>query len=174
VAQLPRMIEVTDDSGFLGVVDPDAYATYVSKDWTLEQLFGHFRSEMEKRTLLLWGTGMECIWRVEITDFAGSSRPSGFRRASGPIRVTEGRLLLVNYETLTMAAQFADVSLPEQHLTELLVDVPSGDYTCEITQLDDPDMMGDDSGGATDFILKLTPGRGHAPWSTPVWFERDW
>lgn len=173
MAQLSRMIEVPDDSGFLGVVDPDAYATFVSENWTLEQLFGHFRSEMSKRTLLLWGTGMENTWHVEVTDSANSSRLSGFRRTSGPIRVTRGRLLPVNYETLTMAAQFAHVSLPEPYLADLLVDVPSGDYACEITQLDEPDTSDDGSGDAAGFVLKLTPGQEHEPWSAPAWFEFD-
>ena len=77
--------EVPDDSGFLGLVDLDAYVTFVSEDWTLEQLFAHFSAEMRKRTLLLWGTGAENTWSVEITNRTGSPRPSGFRSTSGPI-----------------------------------------------------------------------------------------
>ncbi len=116
---------------------------------------------------------MENTWHVEVTDSANSSRLSGFRRTSGPIRVTRGRLLPVNYETLTMGAQFAHVSLPEPYLADLLVDVPSGDYACEITQLDDPDTSDDDSGDAAGFVLKLTPRQEHESWSAPAWFEFD-
>lgn len=162
-----------DDSGFLGLVDPDAYVTFVNEDWTLDQLFEHFRSEMSKQTLLLWATGIENFWRVEITTDATSPRPPGFRHVSGPIRVTAGRLLLVNYETLTMAAQFADVALPEPHLADLLVDVPSGDHSCQIIQAIDPD-ADDDIDDTTHFILTLTTGQAHAPWSSPAWFHQDW
>jgi hypothetical protein len=171
MSEVLHQFEVPDDSGFLGVVDPDAYVTFVHEDWTLEQLFGHFRAELGKRTLLLWGTGAENSWPVEVT--TGSPRQSGFRRTTGPIRVTGGRLLVVNYETLTMAAESADVTLPEPHLADLLVTVPSGDYACEIIQVNDPesDAAFED---VTQFIVGLTLGQAPDPWSDPAWFQPDW
>ncbi|WP_215541682.1 hypothetical protein [Amycolatopsis sp. CA-230715] len=163
------VFEVTDDSGFLGLIDPDAYLPFVGEDWTLEQLFARFRTEMGKRALLLWGTGAEGTWRVEV---ATGARPPGFRSTAGPIRVTGGRLLLVNYETLTMAAQFADVSLPEPHLADLLLTVPNGDYACEITQVHDPEAEYASDGA--DFVVALTAGVTPAPWSAPAWFQQTW
>lgn len=168
--QLPCVLEVPDDSGFLGIVDPSAYSTFVAEDWTLDQLFDHFQSEMAKRRMLLWATAMEDIWLVEVTNSAVSSQLPAFRRTSGPIQVTAGKLLLVNYETLTMVAQFTDVSLPEPHLADLLVDVPNGQYACEITQFDDPD--DDEREHPRGFLLRLVPDQESEPWNAPAWFQR--
>src|SRR5688572_5144628 len=107
------MIEVTDDSGFLAVVVPATYSTFVDSDWQLDQLFDHFRQQMAQQSLLIWGTGLEGFWRVEVR-FQESSL-QGFREVSGPLRVVGGAVLLTNYESLTMAAQFADVRLPQKH-----------------------------------------------------------
>jgi hypothetical protein len=52
---------VPDVSGFLGLVDPDAWLMFVAR--TLDQVFAHFRSEMGKRTLLVWATGLSTTWR---------------------------------------------------------------------------------------------------------------
>jgi len=53
------MLEVTDDSGFLALVVPATYETFVDSDWTLEQLLTHFKAQMDLRSLLIWGTGLE-------------------------------------------------------------------------------------------------------------------
>ena len=154
--------EISDDSGFLALVDPDAYAGLVP-DWNFDRLLAHFATAMAERSLLFWATddggGM---WTVDVvTD--GRPAPAGARRVSGPIRVTAGRLHLLNYESLSMAAQFADVRLPEAHLADLVVEVPPGDYTCEIVQL------ADDEG----FVIGVTPGTGPAPWTGPPWMDED-
>jgi hypothetical protein len=41
-----RCFEVTDDSGFLALVDPQAYEGFVDEDWELEELIDRFRREM--------------------------------------------------------------------------------------------------------------------------------
>lgn len=49
---------------------------------------------------------------------------------------------MTNYESLTMAAQFDDVTLPQnpqKHELDQVVNVPPGEYTCRVTQLRDPD-----------------------------------
>lgn len=65
---------ISDDSGFLGLINPAPYASFVDEDWDLEQLFQHFRNEMKKQNLLLWGTGRECEWNacVELGNDGGS------------------------------------------------------------------------------------------------------
>jgi hypothetical protein len=47
---------VTDDSGFLAIVDPDSYRGFVGDDWTYGSLFDHFTHEMQRRSLLVWAT----------------------------------------------------------------------------------------------------------------------
>jgi hypothetical protein len=129
--------EITDDSGFLAIVDPDAYRTFVHSDWTLDMIQQHFAREMQDRHLLIWETGMEHIWRVDVS--FDSSRVSGFREVVGSIIASQGRLLLTSYDSLTMAAQFPDVSLPERHEQEQVLTVSPGLYDCRVIQVSDPE-----------------------------------
>jgi cold shock CspA family protein len=161
-----RRFEVTDDSGFLALVDQHAYRGFVGPEWTYDSLFAHFREAMAAKTLLLWGTGREELWTVEVV-VDEPAPAAGFRRATGPIRVSAGQLHLTNYESLTMAAQFPDVRLPEPHLSDLVIDLPAGDYRCEIVQLHDPD--DDEPGDSVDFVLALTRGGQGDPWPDPPW-----
>ena len=48
--------------------------------------------------------------------------------------VKSNSLYLINYESLTMAAQFADVKLPGKHMEELLIKVDNGIYDIRIIQ----------------------------------------
>ncbi|MEU2126435.1 hypothetical protein [Nocardia niwae] len=107
MAQLRHRIdEMTDDSGFLGLVDPHAYTAFVGENWTLERLFERVESEMRQRTMLLWGTGGEERWRIDLSDSPVDPRLPIIRQIAGPITVTRGELVVVNLDTVTMAAQF--------------------------------------------------------------------
>jgi hypothetical protein len=55
-ARIRRRFEVTDDSGFLALVDHHAYQSFVDADWAYDSLFAHFRTAMAERQLLLWGS----------------------------------------------------------------------------------------------------------------------
>lgn len=162
------MIEVTDDSGFLALVDPDAYQGFVGEDWTFEALVAHLEAAMSEQRLLIWGTGLEGFWRVEVST-AGTAA-NAFREISGPIEVSAGRLLLTNYESLTMAAQFRDVSLPEDHQRDQVISLAPGTYNCRILQLFDPDEDLEEGEGP-DFVLEILPAEAPAaawqkvPWS---------
>src|SRR5262249_61806333 len=101
------MLEVTDDSGFLALVVPAAYESFVASNWTFDQIMAHFQAQMARRTLLIWGTGLEGFWKVDLR--LKKSKVKGFKEVSGPLQVVGGSLLLTNYESLTMAAQFNDV-----------------------------------------------------------------
>jgi hypothetical protein len=130
---------------------------------------------MGERQMLLWGTGREEMWTVDIVVGGGPAQPPGFRRAVGPIRVAAGQLHLTNYESLTMAAQFDDIRLPEPHLQDLVLNLPAGLYSCEIVQLHDPEDDPDDQPGhqgtTSHFVVILTTGRHPEPWSEPAWHE---
>src|SRR5437899_2049200 len=127
------MLEVTDDSGFLALVVPAAYPTFVASDWTLDQILAHFKAQMARHSLLIWGTGLEGFWKVDVV--LKKVKDKGFREVSGLLKVVGGSLLLTNYESLTMAAEFKDVTLPEKHQEDLLLSLPDGDYTCRIIQM---------------------------------------
>jgi hypothetical protein len=144
------MYEITDDSGFMALVDPAAYRSFVDSKWTLNQLVSHFKEQMKYRRLLIWGTGQENIWRVEIRFHRSSD--TGFREFSTTVRASTDQLLLTNYESLTMAAQFERVSLPERHQKHLLIPVTPGVYDCRIVQRLDP-LLRDEE---VDFLVELT------------------
>ena len=71
--------QITDDSGFLALIDPKGYEAFVSRDWELDQLFNHFK--MKRQRLLIWGTGSEGTHEVEVSmEF---SETKGFREVIG-------------------------------------------------------------------------------------------
>jgi hypothetical protein len=154
---------VTDDSGFLGIIDPDSFRGFVAEDWTDESLFDHFAQEMRRRSLLMWATSEGGgTWTVTTE----APRHAG-RSVTGTIVSTRGRLCITNYEALTMAAQFADVSLPEPHMEDLVLDVDVGALSCTVTQLHD-----DDSLPGPHFAISLSPaGAASEPWLRPAWYE---
>jgi hypothetical protein len=163
--------EQTDDSGLLALLDPHSYQGFVAEEWTYDSIFEHFGKAMTRRSLLIWGTGMENSWTVDVI-IGELAPPGGFRRTAGPIRVTGGRLYLGNYEALTMAAQFPDTRLPEPHDQHLVFEVPAADWHCEIVQMEDPDLDETVEPTLPHFVLALTRSSGdeHA-WTRPVWHD---
>jgi hypothetical protein len=164
------MLEVTDDSGFLALVVPAAYETFVASDWTLDQLLAHFTAQMNRRSLLIWGTGLEGFWKLDVVTEKVDVK--GFREVSGPLEIVGGSLLVTNYESLSMAAQFKDVTLPEKHQQDLLVSFRNGSYTCRIIQMFDPgqeDSAGDDK---PDFVVEVLNARVNVvPWQSIPWYK---
>lgn len=57
---------ITDDTGILALVDPSEYQGYIGAQWTYEQILERFRKAMALHQMLIWETGMECIWNVRI------------------------------------------------------------------------------------------------------------
>jgi hypothetical protein len=102
---------IADDSGLMAIIDPDAYPSFVRRNWDYDELVEHFILAMKHRQLLIWGTGSENLWNVEIG--VGIYR-DGYRVAEGGIHSSEGRLHVVSYESLTMAAAYEYVKLPEK------------------------------------------------------------
>jgi hypothetical protein len=166
------MLEVTDDSGLLAVVVPAAYETFVASDWTLDQILAHFKAQMARRSLLIWGTGLEGFWKVDVV--LKQTKVIGFREVRGPLEVLGGSLLLTNYESLTMAAQYKDVTLPETHQEDSLVSLPDGNFVCRIIQMFDPEheeSAGDDK---PDFVVELQKAKGKiTSWESIPWFSVD-
>jgi hypothetical protein len=130
-------LKITDGSGFMALVNADAYETFVNEDWQLTQLMDHFISEMNENNLIIWGTGVEKEWIVDILE---KSTSSYFRAFSKTIQVTNGCLYLTNYEDLTMAAQFSDEVLPQKHNSDLKIEMENGFYNVTVKQLSDPEV----------------------------------
>lgn len=170
-----RTFRVTDDSGFLALTDSDAYEGFVSANWDFPQLVMHFQEQMRQHRLLIWGTDMEDIWTVEVR--FEPVQEEGFREQTGSIVVSDGWLLLTNYEALSMAAQFEDVKLPEAHECNQLLQVEPGGYRCRIIQLQDHTYHADadeevgTERGETDYIIELLKVEHLTqPWPNISWF----
>jgi hypothetical protein len=164
------MLEVTDDSGFLALVVPATYETFVASNWTLDQILAHFKAQMARRSLLIWGTGLEGFWKVDVS--LANAKVKGFREVIGPLHVVGESLLLTNYESLTMAAQFKDVTLPERHQQDLVVSLPDGNYTCRIIQMFDPKLVESAGDGTPDFVVEVQKATGQpASWESIPWFK---
>ncbi len=161
--------KVTDDSGFLGIINPDLYQSFVDENWEFDQLFAHFKMEIKKKNLLLWGTGGEGIWKVEVRNEI--SKEKGMRQFEGFIKVTQEMLCLTNYESLTMAAQFSDVKLPEKHQQDLNIIMKNGLYQCRIVQLFNPADMSK-KGISYDFLVEFAKVlTGENNWEQIPWYE---
>ena len=164
------MLEVTDDSGFLALVVPATYKSFVAANWTFDQIFAHFKEQMKARSLLIWGTGLEGYWRVNVT--FEEAKVKGFREVVGPLQVVGQSLLVTNYESLTMAAQFEDVKLPEEHQKDLLLRLPDGEYSCRIIQSFDPQKEERAASANGDFLIEITATRNRLmPWEVVPWFD---
>ncbi|MGG1518664.1 hypothetical protein ABE504_24810 [Paenibacillus oryzisoli] len=89
------------------------------------------------------------------------------------IEVTDGRLCLINYESLTMGAQFPDVSLPEAHLQDCVFELSNGLYTCRTVQMNNVEERLD-TAPELDFIIEFTlTDDGGEPWHHIPWFESE-
>ena len=83
------MLQVTDDSGFLALIVPASYKTFVARNWTLDQILGHFKQQMAENSLLIWGTGLEGFWNVKVV--LEHTKVKGFREVTGPLQVLESK-----------------------------------------------------------------------------------
>lgn len=61
-------LKITDDSGFIAIVNADKYNSFVDENWELPQLLNRFVDEMNKDALIIWATGSENKWIVEFSD----------------------------------------------------------------------------------------------------------
>jgi hypothetical protein len=135
--QSSTSLTITDDSGFLGIVNVDKYNSFVSEDWQLSQLFNRFVDEMNNDNLILWSTGSENVWTVNFV--SSPSDIKSFREFYKTLKVTSGKIFLTNYEDLTMAAQYHEEKIPAKHNADLSIDLGNGRHEFQIRQLFDPE-----------------------------------
>jgi len=147
--------DITDDSGFMALADPDRYQSFVHKEWDFDELVERFLQEMRNNALIIWSTGLENTWTVRFSDRPTDATP--FRQFEKVIEVTNGRLVLTNYEDLTMAAQFEDEKIPSRHNADLLVGLANGRYTATVRQMVHPDRSFDMPSGEVHFEIVLSP-----------------
>ena len=133
---VPATFRITDDSGFLAIVNADQYNSFVGKEWEFSQLLNRFIEEMNSDHLIIWATGLENEWTVSFLNKSADN--AAFREFSKTITVTNGQLFLTNHEDLTMAAQFADEKIPASHNSDRFIELANGEYEITVRQLFDP------------------------------------
>ncbi|WP_143473613.1 hypothetical protein [Flavilitoribacter nigricans] len=130
-------MEISDDSGFMGIANFSRYRSFLSRNWDFEMIKKRIVEEINSHHLLFWSTGLENTWKVKIA--FENSDSTAFRENRGVIEVTDGELFLTNYEALTMAAQYQQVKLPESHHKDLAIKLENGKYMVKFRQLFNPD-----------------------------------
>jgi hypothetical protein len=137
-----RFVMKFGDTNFIGVANAKLYHSFVDEDWTWEGLLGNFSSEMEKGHLVvlkMTEEGIEHSWNVTITIDDEEVEQECFRTTEAYIKVTDHELYLVDYDCLTMAAQFQDNYVPDENCSQYKIHIENGIYRVVITQFYDVD-----------------------------------
>lgn len=164
---------VYDEDGLFSIVNTDRYKTFVDEDWSLEQLFEHFVSEMNNQNMIIWQTdsngGGE--WNMEVLE-QPTDKPA-FRLFSKTVEVTHNELYLVNYTDLTMAAQFDDITLPAKENSGWKIELHNGMYQITVRQMFNPDDNNDKHTNSTDFeiIVNSSNAKDEKLIEKVLWFE---
>jgi hypothetical protein len=106
------VLNVIDDSGFLALVVPPTYQSFVAESCDFELLRSHFRRQMGRRSMLIWGTGLEGSWRVDLR--VGGPVVQGFREVFGPLRVEGGSVLVTSEDLVSQDAARTRSRKPRQ------------------------------------------------------------
>ncbi|MFS2139437.1 hypothetical protein [Duganella sp. Dugasp56] len=160
---------IIDDSGLLSLVDCAAYASFISSDWTYEDIIAHFEKAMESKAMVVWDCG-DGGDEYLVVAREGITTAPGFREEFGAIRVGDHGLHLVSYDALTMAAQFDDETLPSKFERKNCIELPAGEYRLRVVQTYDPFQVTPSADGAPHFIVEYESGRADG-WGQVAWLR---
>ena len=158
INEVEHNLVIPANYGCLALLDSESYEGFVHEDWQLNQLKRHICSQAAKERIVAWG----CVsgnWRIRFT--IGQNPIAAVHEFSGVIR-SSGNLLLTSYESLTMAAQFEDVKLPEPHEVSNLLEVPRGRFIVHVGQTFDHSQAEAEEvfeQASPHFIVSLLPGQ---------------
>ncbi len=145
--------KITDDSGFLALVNNENYNSFVKENWELDELFNHFVNQMNENSFLIWKTNNGGgYWNLKFV--RKSSNIKSFREFKSNIKVTNKKIYLSNYEDLTMAASYFNNKIPSKHNSDLYYELENGLYNITIRQLFDPN--NEKLNGKSDFEIVIT------------------
>lgn len=131
-----QKLEISDDSGFIGIVNSELYNGFVDEDWELEDVLQRFTEQTNHGACAIWSTGEPNFMNVYILDEPSSKKV--FRELQLNIKVTNEKLWLVNYTDLTMVAQFERSKIPSTENADLEIPMQNGNYNISIRQMFDP------------------------------------
>ena len=146
-------LNISDDSGFLGLANLSKYDSFIDYNWDFEMLKKRIVDQMNQNNILFWSTGRGDNWKVQLSINDKLQNKDFHRVEKALINVTNERIYLVNYETLSMAAQFEDTKLPEHYLANLYFELKNGLYLVEFGQLTDPEKY--EKGANSDFEIRF-------------------
>jgi hypothetical protein len=163
------IVDIKGDGSYLGIVDVGSYKGFVGKDWAKNPrlLEPHFIQQMCTYSGLFWDTNLESAWRVEVS--MERSDKTGYREVQGSLVVTGGKLVILDYDALTMMAQFEEHTL-ERYVGDNAIVLENGNYDVRIVQVFDPKVHFSD-GKSADFLIEVTKTNelgaawGQVPWS---------
>lgn len=146
-------LEIYDGSGFIGLVNTQLYKAFVKEDWELDEMLDRFKTETNNKHCIIWSTGTQNLMTIDFVDEFSSK--SAFREIKTQVQVTNENLFLVNYDDLTMSAQFSDEKLPSDSNAGLKHELENGIYDVQIRQLFDPENYTLENYPTPSFELKL-------------------
>lgn len=132
-----QKLEISDDSGFIGLINNDLYSGFVDEDWELEGILRRFTEQTNLGNCVIWSTGEPSFMSIHILD--EPSQNEVFREVCSNIKVTNEKLWLVNYTDLTMVAQFESEKIPSNENSELEIPLENGAYRVTIRQKFNPE-----------------------------------
>jgi len=60
------VFSISDDSGFLALVNVERYKSFVSSNWSAQKLHQHFKEQSRAQTIFIWATGGEGFHNIAI------------------------------------------------------------------------------------------------------------
>jgi hypothetical protein len=164
------------DADFAEILIADRAIVFIDFAWSGQSMLTAAVIEEWERTSNIWG--LDCpVFKV---------RPDELRTVADwmPVHTHQlagegvyGSLVWLRSgaivdKSLTMAAQFPDVALPQAHERDQLVPLPDGDYICRVVQLFDPNACESAEGESSDFVILLSPStRPVQQWSEIPWLS---
>ncbi|AOZ90778.1 hypothetical protein [Paenibacillus crassostreae] len=125
------------DTNFIGLVNAQDYKSFVNEDWELIELLNHFSNEMINESNLVYqmtNKGIEHSWNIDVGIGLEITDENYFRKAEGYISVTTNKLYIVDYDCLTMAAQFEDEEVPDDNCEKNQIKINNGKYKVVLYQ----------------------------------------
>ena len=129
--------EIYDSSGFIGLVNNELYNTFVDENWELDELLNRFKEETNRKNCVIWNTGTQNLMSIKIVNEFSAKKV--FREVKAQLKITNNCCYLVNYDDLSMCAQFSDEKIPSNLNSDLKIELENGIYDIKLRQLFNPE-----------------------------------
>ena len=126
---------------------------------------------MNQRNLIIWRTGYEGgDYKVEFTETESDKK--AFREFETFIEITNGKLYLSEYASLTMAASYDHSKIPSNHQSKLFIPLTNGRYFVKVRQLFEPDSFEHDYETQFEIVMKRSSESATDKINKVYWIEK--